>query len=155
MNFNYPPLVSPLWAPLNNVDTQFGCLFVCRQVLCWFSSKSPNPSPAVSSQAHPMEPHSGQKAGRLILLTFPFSLQCDSLPPGQGQSDPCVFTDWPVTSLPSMLAASCPRPQGWNKTPRPPARLSLCLSLTCTWTLSCVHRSDVWHPSHEFCVRFW
>lgn len=30
-----------------------------------------------------MEPHSGQKVGRLILLTFPFSLQCDSLPPAR------------------------------------------------------------------------
>lgn len=97
------------------INTLLVCLCAARFFLCWFSRHFPNPSPAVSRQAHPVEPHSGQKAGRLILLTFPFSLQCDSLPPGQDWSDPGVFTDWPVTSLPSMHAASCRSLGGWNQ----------------------------------------
>lgn len=76
--------------PVNDVVTQFG-LFVCMplasMLIFKLASKSPPPTPpAGSSQAHPMEPHSGQKAGRLILLTFPFSLQCDSLPPARART---------------------------------------------------------------------
>lgn len=56
-----------------------------------------------------MGPHDGQKADRLILLTFPFSLQCDSLPLARATATHAYLqTDlslhYPACLLPPALA---------------------------------------------------